>query len=77
MIWNTDRADTVRTADRVKPLYVAEMMADPDPDELMITSKAPVELFAGTVIEGGNAAMEVLLLESVTTAPPVDVGAVK
>jgi hypothetical protein len=53
------------------------MVADPTADAGIVTSKAPVELFAGTVTEGGTVAMEVLLLDRVTTAPPVGVSAAK
>ncbi|MEO7837345.1 MAG: hypothetical protein ABIS21_06860 [Acidimicrobiales bacterium] len=65
------------TADRVTPLYVAEMVAVPDPEELSATLNAPVELFAGTVTLGGTVARAVLALVSVTKAPPDGVNAVK
>jgi hypothetical protein len=52
------------------------MVAVPAADGLMVTWNAPVELFAGTVTVTGTVAMDVLLLASVTVAPPVGVSAV-
>ena len=77
MILNSDWLVTVSTADRVTPLYVAEIVAVPDAEELIVTSKAPVELLAGMVTLGGTVAMDVLLLDSVTVAPPDGVRALK
>jgi len=52
------------------------MVAVPTADGLIATWKAPVELKAGTVTVAGTVAMEVLLLDSETVAPPVGVRAV-
>jgi hypothetical protein len=57
-------------------LYVAEIVAVPTADALIVTGKAPVELFAGTVTVEGTVAMVVLLLASETVAPPDGVSAV-
>src|SRR5687767_1758934 len=64
---------TVSGAERVTPLYVAEIVAAPDPDGLIVTGKAPVELSAGIVTVDGTVARDVSLLTSVTVAPPVGV----
>ena len=70
MIRNRDWVVTVSRAVLVTPLYVAEMVAVPEPEELIATLKAPVELFAGIVTEAGTVARDGLLLDSVTVAPP-------
>ncbi len=75
MIRKSDWVVTVRAADRVPPLYAAVMVAVPEADELIATPNAPVELFAGTVTVAGTVAREVLLLDSVTVAPPLGVRA--
>lgn len=77
MIVNKDWADTVSKAETVTALYVAKIVAEPAADELIATSKAPVELLAGTVTVEGTVAMAVLLLDRVTTAPPGGVKALK
>ena len=76
VIRNSDCEMTVSTADRVTPLYVAEMVAVPTADELIATGNAPVELKAGTVTVAGTVAIAVLLLDSETVAPSVGVWAV-
>lgn len=76
-ILSSDWVVTVSRAERVTPLYVAEMVAVPAADALIATWNAPVELLAGTVTVAGTVAMEVLLLASETIAPPVGVSAVK
>ena len=52
------------------------MVAVPTADALIVTGNAPVVTFAGTVTVAGTVAIDVLLLASVTVAPPVGVGAV-
>src|SRR3712207_3111330 len=75
MIRNSDCDVTVSSAERVTPSYVAEMVAVPDPDELIATENAPVELDAGTVTVAGTVARDGLLLASATVAPPAGVSA--
>ena len=75
MIRNNVAVCTVSRAERVTPLYVAAMVAVPEPEELMATGKAPVELNAGIVTDDGTVASAGLLLVSDTVAPPVGVNA--
>ncbi|MGI8675489.1 MAG: hypothetical protein ACR2JT_00960 [Nocardioidaceae bacterium] len=56
---------------------MAEIVVVPEADGLIATLNAPVQLIAGTVTLAGTVATAVLLLDSVTTAPPVGVAAVK
>jgi hypothetical protein len=75
MIRSSDWFVTVRTAVRVTPLYVAEIVAVPAVDRTD-TWNAPVETNAGTVTVAGTVAIAVLLLASETAAPPLATGAV-
>jgi hypothetical protein len=52
-------------------------VAVPDAVELIATSNAPVELIAGTVTVDGTVAIDGLLLDNVTVAPPDGVNAEK
>jgi hypothetical protein len=75
-ILNNDTAEMVSSALRVTPLYVAEMVTEPAVG-LIATLNAPAELNTGTLMLAGTVANAVLLLVSVTNAPPAGVGAVK
>jgi hypothetical protein len=77
MIRNSVSLCTVRTALRVTPLYVAEMVAVPTADDRIVTGNAPVELNPGTVTLAGTVATLVLLLLRETVAPSGAVFVVK
>jgi hypothetical protein len=76
MMRNNDCVVMVSTALRVTPLYVAEIVTSPAADGLIVALNAPDELKAGTRTLAGTVASPVLLLDSVTKAPPTGVSAV-
>jgi hypothetical protein len=77
VIRNNDCAEIVSTALAVVPLYVAEIVTVPDTPGLIDALTEPCELNPATVTLAGTVASAVLLLDSVTTAPPAGVNAVK
>jgi hypothetical protein len=67
---------TVSAADRVTPPDVAEMVTTAtDVTAFVVTRNPTVVAPAGTVTLAGTAATAVLLLDSVTTAPPAGAAA--
>jgi hypothetical protein len=70
---------TVRVADLVTPLYVAEITDVAVAETGLVDTKFTTTLLltpSGTVIEAGTVATAVLLLENETTAPPAGAFAV-
>jgi hypothetical protein len=70
---------TVRVADLVTPLYVAEITDVAVAETGLVDTKFTTTLLltpSGTVIVAGTVATAVLLLENDTTAPPAGAGAV-